>query len=101
MPRFIIKLTDKHNDYFLDWSTIVDAPITYGMDEEEFLKYHLEEYGKNESQDAPQRIKRAKETGTSSLCYTLDELIDFNRAGPNETNLTYDELVEKYCAKKE
>jgi hypothetical protein len=97
MPISIVRLTDKNqNDYFLEWSTIVDAPVTYGMNEEEFLEY-LKTYQKCGLEHTQERIERAKKTGTSSLCYTFDELISFNRAGENETCLTYDELVEKYC----
>lgn len=31
MGRAIIKLNDGKRDWYLEWSTVVDAPVTYGM----------------------------------------------------------------------
>jgi hypothetical protein len=97
MPRYIIKI----EDYYLDWSTIVDAPITFGLDLKRFNKYYEEEYGRVGMLNLPERLNRVDEKGTSSLDYeSVEDLIDFNRAGPNESCLTLDEIYSAYCLKK-
>lgn len=41
MPRFIIKLTDPKDglSYYLIWSTVVDAPVTYGLSLDEIKEW--------------------------------------------------------------
>ena len=39
MGRFIIKLSGEGRDFYLEWSTVVDVPITSGMSLKEFKKY--------------------------------------------------------------
>ena len=91
MGRAIVKIKDK---YFV-WSSIVDAPITYGMTVAELKAWHKLEYGK--SVDVEQRLKRVEERGTSYIdCRSVEEVIRMNRAGDNETCLTADEIYEKY-----
>ena len=93
MPHYIIKIKDK----YFEWSTIVDAPITYGMTLRQLEKYIKAEYGNNGLEDLPQRLERVAEYGTSAAPYaTLEELVEYNRAGENETRLTIDEIYEKY-----
>jgi hypothetical protein len=40
MGRFICKFEDKDDVYYLEWSTVVDAPVTFGMSLEEFKEYY-------------------------------------------------------------
>lgn len=66
MPSFIMKLTDEreNKDYYLMWSTIVDAPITWGMALEQFKNWYLRECGKIE--ELNERLKRADKKGISA-----------------------------------
>lgn len=96
MPNYIIKL----DDYYLEWSTIVDAPISWGMKLEEFKKYYKEFYVLSDS-NLEDRLKRVEEKGTSAFLGKLDDVIKNNRAGKNETCLTKEEIIEWYCIKKE
>lgn len=64
MGKFIIKI----HDHYLEWSTIVDAPITLGMSLDEFRAYYQDMYGRADAMyGLPDRIARADATGTSAL----------------------------------
>lgn len=94
MGRYIVRL----GEYYLEWSTVVDAPITFGMKIDEFKKYYLAEYGHSGMTELPQRLKRADAYGTSSHeRVTAASLIEINRAGPDEDELTQDEIYTVYC----
>jgi len=99
MARYIVKLTDpKSNvDYFLEWSTIVDAPVTYGMSEIEFREYYREYYGTSSDAILNGRLDRVNLTGISAVGGTLNEVTRNNRAGENETNISLQEILENYC----
>jgi hypothetical protein len=101
MPRHIIKLTDKETkeDFYLEWSTVVDAPITNGMTLEEFEVYYQQEYGEAELKYLEKRLERVEKKGTSSLLggHTLEDLISINKAGDGETKLSMEEIIQKYC----
>ena len=102
MPRFIIKLVDeKFNKInYLEWSTIVDAPVTAGMSINEFRDYYRMKYGTNNLSELDERLRRTDECGCSSMVGdTIHSLIECNRAGPNETCLNKEELLEEYCRK--
>ncbi|MFA5135294.1 MAG: hypothetical protein WC505_05950 [Patescibacteria group bacterium] len=100
MPRYIVKLPYQGQDYYLEWSTIVDAPVTYGMLLEEFQQYYRDEYGANGQYDLPGRLARVDATGTSSRVGTLAELLASNRAGPDEASLTQEEIIQKFIAER-
>jgi hypothetical protein len=99
MPKFIIKLTNESQDYYLEWTTVMDAPATYGMSLAEFREYHRDEYGRSRDVELEQRLARVEATGTSCLGpdRTVDAVIEGNRAGPGESSLTKQELIQKYC----
>lgn len=82
-----------HKDgVFFEWSTIVDAPVSYGMNEKEFRLYHKHKYG---DLPADERIERAIHKGTSSFNdESLQDLIFHNRAGPDETNISLEEIMK-------
>jgi hypothetical protein len=100
MPRYIIKLTDQDESWYLEWSTIVDAPITYGLSLNEFKDWYLEEYGRKGYEELADRLKRVEKTGTSCLISNLEDVLSCNRAGPKETELTKEQLIDKYCRRK-
>lgn len=96
MPRHIIKLTDPatSTDYYLEWSTIVDSPITYGMSLEEFKEYYKEEYGRQGMLDLDQRLALVEKNGISTMDnrHTLDWLLN-----THVDKLTEQQILEKYC----
>ena len=100
MGRFICKFQDGDTAYYLEWSTVVDAPATRGMSLDEFTEYHRIEYGSIglEFQD---RMNRVEEKGTSAFDYaSVDEVIEGNRAGDDETCLTKEQIIEIYCRRE-
>ena len=92
MARCLIKIKDK----YFEWSTIVDAPVTYGMTEEELEKYIERQYGKIGLNKLPHRLERVEETGTSAYWCDLKSIITPNRAGGSEEELTKEEIYNKY-----
>jgi len=92
MGRAIIKIKDK----YFEWSSIVDAPVTYGMNEEELKSYIKGMYGEKGLRELPARLVRVEETGTSFIGSSLEDIIPFNRAGANEENLTKEEIYQIY-----
>jgi hypothetical protein len=101
MPRYIIKLHDKkeNKDYYLEWSTVVDAPVTYGQSLEDFKEYYKQANGTNSMAELEERLKRVEEKGISGIA-PFDDLeaeISRNRAGENETSLDLDGILERYC----
>lgn len=90
MSKHIIKVADRYMEY----STIVDAPVTAPMTLEEFTAYYKAEYGRAEMRDLPYRLRRVDEVGTSSLLDTCwHETIAGNRAGePDQRSLSPEEF---------
>ncbi|MHA2333758.1 MAG: hypothetical protein ACXAEU_17160 [Candidatus Hodarchaeales archaeon] len=87
MPAYIVKL----KDYYLRWSTVVDAPTIVFDSREEVLSW-------DDSPNTKERLDRVDEFGTSCIKPTsAEELMGWNRAGPKETSLTLDELYRVYC----
>jgi hypothetical protein len=101
MARYILKIHDDKldKDFYLDWSSVVDAPITRGMSLEEFNEYLVERYGwDNTPEDLERRMKRVEATGTSAFGYeNTDSFFKYNRAGDNEKTLNKEQILEKYC----
>ncbi len=94
MGTFIVKL----HDYYFEWSTIVDAPVTFGMTPDEFTEYYREEYGKKGMQELPARLERVEKHRTSSYdSETPEDIFLCNRAGPNESKLSAAEIYKAYC----
>lgn len=103
MGNFLFKLTDKGRDYYLEWSTIVDAPVTYGMSLEELEAYILKTYGERGLATLPPRLARIEARGHSAIdddAATAWEAVWLNRAGDGETWLTLEQMVAKYCRRE-
>lgn len=91
MPRYIVKIKDQ----YFEWSTVVDAPVTYGMSLDEFKEYYQSEYGSVCGLDA--RLERVEAKGTSSqIDANLKECIGFNRAGENEKQISIAQIYKRY-----
>ena len=97
MPSFIVKL----ESYYMEWSTVVDAPTTFGMKLDEFEQYYEHENGRRGMEDLPNRLERVERHGTSSIGpMSASDLLELNRAGPDESELSYDEIYRAYCLRE-
>lgn len=98
MPRYIIKLEHQEKEYYLEYSSVVDAPVTYGMNLKDFKRYYKERYGTNSIHDLKDRLKRVEKFGTSCfLDSNVDDTILCNRAGENGENISKDQLIKHFC----
>lgn len=97
MPKHIIKITDNQQDYYLDWSTVTDSPTTYGMSLVKFKQYFLDRYGKDKTDLLEKLLRNVEQHGTSVPNTSLQELVGYNRAGPNERSLSLAEIIKQYC----
>lgn len=99
MPRLIAKF----GELYCEWSTVVDAPVTHLMTQVELRAYMQAEYGDSGVRNLDERLARVEQQGTSCrLGTTVQNLLNFNRAGPNEAHIgTLEEMVTAYTAPPE
>jgi len=96
MGRFIIKLKDK----YLVWSTIVDAPVTRGMDEAELRAWNAKEYGvQAKGMGLDKSIEDCDKEGNNTG-QNVDGILSCNQAGPKGECLTMNEVYERFCVNK-
>lgn len=94
MGRTLIKL----KEFYLEWSSIIDAPLTFGMGLDELKTYIKDEYGEQGLRDLEVRLVRVEEKGTSEFdAADVVDTIWFNRAGPNERRATIEGIYQHYC----
>ncbi len=94
----IVKLEHQGNDYYMEWSQVCDAPAGKGMELNPFTEYCKREHTPELLAILPERMARVERIGTSSINgTTAEELVAGNRAGPDETSLSKDELIRQYC----
>lgn len=103
MPRYICKISHENKDYYLEFSTVVDAPVTYGMSLEDFTEYYREEYGRSAMElEFPDRMKRVEAHGSSCrMGDSAEAIMRLNRAGKGETCMTMAQLIDTYCVNLE
>ena len=77
MPRFILKIEDNSKEYYMEYSTVVDAPITYGMDLETFKRYWKEEYGRQGEGRFNRSLSRSKPTEYVEDFHTKEDLLEY------------------------
>jgi hypothetical protein len=100
MSRLIIKLQQDNQSWYLEWSSIVDAPTTYGMSLDEFKEFYREEYGRQSVKELEERLERVEQKGTSSMMHeSADDVISFNRAGQKESKLSKQQIIDVYCTR--
>ena len=100
MGRTLVKMTKGDRVCYLEWSSIVDAPVAGGFTLEELKSYIIDCYGADGVAYLPSRLKRCDLYGHSALDRdhkTWQEYVSFNRAGENEKQLTPDELWDKFA----
>ena len=91
----------KINDMYLMWSTIVDAPITYGMTFEQLVKYYAKKYEHSDEDSFREKMMKIDEDGTGFQIGTnTNQIGEYNRAGPNESLLSIDEIYKSYCKRE-
>ncbi len=100
MPTFIVRFDTDRGPRYLEWSTVVDAPVTWGVPLEEYQRYYRHMRGEDGMRDLSKRIARADgPTRCSAMpgVDTLEGLILCNRAGKGETRLTLEQIIAFYC----
>jgi len=104
MGRCIVRLeAPEGHPVYLEWSTVVDAPVTYAMTREELEEHVREEYGNQGLEELPARLERADRCGASwrdAYRESAEDTIRGNRAGPNETELTVEQIIERYWTRR-
>lgn len=94
MPKPI--LYHAETDLYIEYSTIVDAPTTIAVPRDEMREHLIERdgHGGNGGLAIDERLDRAKRKGSSShLDESLRDAIICNRAGRDETEMTFDQFV--------
>lgn len=95
MGDFLVKLDV---DCYVEWSSVVDAPVTHTMTLEELREYVRREYGERGLSGFDARMARVEMFGTSSLDGTSAEsMISCNRAGDRESTITREEIIARYA----
>lgn len=102
MPSYIYKFGP---DEYVEWSTIVDAPVSTLMTREEMAEYLFREYGhlnpayhEIDKQEIEKRLQRTDEWNSSAYedmgkVQTPKDLVSINRAGPREGHLTAGQIL--------
>lgn len=99
MGSCILKFETKRGPRYLVYSSICDAPVTYGMTLAEFKKFYKKEHGEQGMKDLPARLERVEKTGSSGYeDESLKDAVLVNRAGLGETRMTVDQIRDWYCA---
>ena len=90
-----MKLPDER---FVEWSTVVDAPVTYSMSQEELTKWHREEFGRRDHEaNFQDRLQRTIESGTSLRPpQSAKDAVVGNLAGVDEAEISLDEIAARY-----
>lgn len=92
MPRFLIKLAE---DEYVVWSTVVDAPITWVGTMDDMRSFYKEEYGNSGLRNLEADLELIKE---EDWLRRLERVSNYNRAGPNETQISTDEIRKRFAS---
>ena len=100
MPRYIFKLTDGRDgrSYYGEWSTVVDAPVS-GLfpDTKSLTEYVRRRYGETGVLELFGDMERIERQGVSWYAKeTVERLLRGNRAGDGETELTAEQIIDRY-----
>lgn len=98
--RCIIKLKKDDQEWYLEWSSTIDAPITFAMSKEEMTIWlRKQRWFDFEIENL---MKQLDKTGCGlPNVKSVEDLIKDNRAGENKECLTYEQIVEKFCLKQD
>jgi len=93
---YIIKLRGEGQDFYLDWSEKARAPLTTGLNLDEFLAYYREQYGDEKFKQLDDLFERLEATGSSHQDYSLEYTLKNNKAVFGK-HLESWELFKLYC----
>lgn len=103
MGGFIIRMERDGDVRYAEWSTIIDAPVTYLLTRAMFEESYREEYGAKGMERFHNSLERADVHGTS--CFpvprSLADVIRGNHAGDNGAGLTEDQIWQQYLYKED
>ena len=99
MGRSILKVrSEKGNDFYLIWSSVVDAPTYYGMSLKGLKKHYRDAHGYLNYKDILNSLERVNQKGVSCRMHSsVEDFVEHNRAGDKEECLSLGEIIEKYC----
>lgn len=94
MPKYIIEhvCSDGVTRYMI-WSTIVDAPLTFGCSLDDIFRVWRERHG-------AQGVEVLKQDLAIHGFDSLDTVITCNRAGKNETCLSRQQIIDYYLERR-
>lgn len=94
MPKYIIKLKDK----YLEWSSVTDSPTTRGLPRNEMISYLWRQGIREIEEEIRSRLERTDKYGSSMIPpESAEDVITCNQLGYNGTELTAEEIYERYC----
>ena len=107
MIHYLIKIKDEQDgqDHYFIWSNNADAPITSSFTREEAPAMLEQDYRNAGAMPRPEIgviLSRVAENGIAYLYesghtdQTLEGLLEWNRAGPNESSLRGQEIIKQY-----
>jgi hypothetical protein len=98
MPQYLIHKNGAYNF----WSTVVDAPCyESALTLEDVREIVKTEYGNDGLRLLDARLERAHRDGCSAFDMDLEDCIAGNRAGPDETEMPFDEVIARYLTLQE
>ena len=103
MSRFILKTQHPEllTPVYAEYSTVVDAPVTYFMSLADFLIHYREEYGNSGMEDLKERMKRVESKGTSAMMYdSFEDTVRYNHAGPRGSRLSQVDIVRAFLSEE-
>lgn len=99
MPRFTLRLDTPRGQRFMEWSTVVDAPVTWGVPLREYKRYYKERYGSDGMKHLATVLADIERTGAATAFgETAEQAVLCNRAGRGETGLTLQQIIEHWCS---
>lgn len=101
MARYIIRLEDNGEEFFLEWSADAGRPHGWGYAYPEFLTEYTRRYGIDAVANLSERLERVAKKGTSSRFLSLADLLAGNRAGADGTRFTAEQIIDWYCRRRE
>lgn len=97
MSRIIVKL----RDFYFTYSSIADAPIEYGKNLDAFKADYRFQYGEEGMRQLEARLARVEKYGSSSIDReSAEDVLSGNRAGPDEDELTIEEIYKAFCLRE-
>lgn len=99
MSRGIVSLRDADGTlWYFEWSTIVDAPVTYRMTRAELEQYVSGYEGADGVRELALRMERVDSKGASFRDDDRASVLLLNKAGPDDGHLSEAQICECYAS---